>query len=158
MKLTPVTTLLILLFTIVSCTTPAEQKKEGETLSEQQAQENTTSGNTITEGEYICWLNSPSSTGGRRAVGDIWVKGNTYGDQYESGEYTYDPATRIVRFKGGKYDQTKNGEEWIGLFYKAGEQFIGSDGKAANTMLIITKASDWNAGLTQAWVQQCDLK
>jgi hypothetical protein len=155
---------IIFLFLSTGCKQDPQQKAETTPQSNEKIADNANtgnphnSGNTITDGDYICWLNSPGSPGGRRVVGDMWVKGNTYGDESQKGEYTYDPATRIVRFKGGKYDQTQNGEEWIGIFYKQGEQFIDSDGKAANTMLIITKAADWNAGLTQAWIQQCDLK
>jgi hypothetical protein len=88
------------------------------------------------------------------------VKGNTYsGDLYGNGTYTYDPSTHIVHFKGGGFDQSKNGQEWIGLFYEKGEKFLdGSDGNAANTMLIITDAKDWEGGKKMAWIQQCDLK
>jgi hypothetical protein len=95
-----------------------------------------------------------------RVLGDMVVKGNTYGgDLYGKGTYTYDPSSRIVRFAGGGFDQRKNGDEWIGIFYEKGTEFLdGSGGKAANTMLIITLLKDWEGGFKKAWIQQCDLK
>jgi hypothetical protein len=114
----------------------------------------------IAQGTYICWQNSPTSHGGMRALGDMIVSGNNYGGGlYGKGKYSYDPPTKIVRFEGGGFDQRKTGQEWIGVFYQKGEEFLdGSGGKAANTMLIITTRSDWEGGLKKAWIQQCDLK
>lgn len=114
----------------------------------------------IAQGTYTCWQNSQTSPGGMSPLGDMVVVGNTYaGELYGKGKYTYNPTNKMVRFDGGGLDQRKNGKEWIGIFYKKGEIFLdGSGGKAANTMLIITALSDWEAGFKKAWIQQCDLK
>lgn len=114
----------------------------------------------ITPGTYLCWQSDQSSFSDRKLLGELTVTGNTYlGDLFGSGEYSFDPPTKILEFDGGGFDQRKNGKEWIGIFYKKGEKFIdGSGGTAANTMFIITSRADWNNGFKKAWIQQCDLK
>jgi hypothetical protein len=145
----------LLAISLTGCTQKPGQKKSTRTTTAKPV--NTA---TIAQGTYICWQNSPSSMGGRRALGDMVVKGNTYGgDLYGKGTYTYDPQTRMVRFNGGGFDQRKNGGEWIGFFYEQGAEFLdGSGGKAANAMLIVTSLKDWQEGRKAAWIQQCDLK
>ena len=147
--------ILLLAFSIPACS----QKQKGKHSTEVQASRPNKQSQ-ITQGVYICWQNSPHNLGGRRPLGDMTVIGNSYGgDLYGKGSYSFDPSTKMVRFDGGGFDQRKNGDEWIGFFYKKGEEFLdGSEGKAANDMLIVTKLSDWNKGLKKAWVQQCDLK
>jgi hypothetical protein len=145
----------LLAVSLTACSQKSKQNKTTVTTKVQPAKTNT-----IAQGTYLCWQNSPTSSGGRRALGDMVVKGNTYGgDIYGKGTYTYDPTTRMVHFNGGGFDQRKNGGEWVGLFYEQGAKFLdGCGGKAANAMLIVTTLKDWEDGKKAAWIQQCDLK
>lgn len=148
----------VLLMAAVSLTACLQGPEGAQAAGEEKVQ--ASASHTIVQGTYLCWQNSPSSPGGMSALGDMVVKGNTYsGDMHGEGTYSYDPSSRIVRFSGGGLDQRKNGEEWIGIFYEKGDKFLdGSEGEAANTMLVITKLKDWEGGFKKAWIQQCDLK
>ncbi len=97
----------------------------------------------------MCWQNSPTSNGGRRVLGDLTISGSKYaGDLYGSGAFKFDAGKRMMRFTGGGFDQSKNGEEWVGIFYNKGDQFVGEEGHAYATMFIVYKLTDWEAGKT----------